>query len=286
MRVQCSDVCGRSTFQRNAANLSYTGAMILAKQIFGSGRPLVVLPTAGLDGSVMALVFEPLFEDQESGVWQRIYLDLPGTGLSPAGEPYADAIVGYIQETISDCVSDSPFALLGWSYGAYLGAGLIRRWPDRVAGFFSICGGVRIALEHRDLSGVMETAADDDWLRGVDEQHHASLEYALGMKHSAVAVRVAELMAKNRPTNDHYFQELHAKGYALSDEEDRHTYSGPTSIVVGRSDRIAGFKDQFTMIDRFPDAQYAALPGVGHFVPVEAPAQFRETLHAWLARIS
>jgi pimeloyl-ACP methyl ester carboxylesterase len=83
-----------------------------------------------------------------------------------------------------------------------------------------------------------------------------------------------------------YFEALHAKGYALSDEDDDVEYAGPVSVVVGRFDRIAGFKDQFRMIDRYPGARYTALPSVGHFVPLEAPIEFAEIMQGWLCRLS
>jgi pimeloyl-ACP methyl ester carboxylesterase len=259
--------------------------MILATNIIGSGRPLVVLPTAGLDGNAMATVFEPIFLQEFDTVWQRIYVDLPGTGSSPAGKPFADSIIDSIQETINSVIADEPFALMGWSYGAYLGSGLIRRWPQRVLGLLSICGGVRIAMEHRDLTGLTPPQPEDDWLYDIDEQFHGSLQFALGRQNSHAAKAVAALMANNAPTDDEYFAALHAQGYALSDEEDTRPYDGPVSVVVGRSDRIAGFKDQFAMIDRYPNATYTAVPGAGHFVPVEATDDFANVMRRWLARL-
>ncbi len=259
--------------------------MTLATKTFGSGRPLIVLPTAGLDGNAMASVFEPIFANQLDTAWQRIYADLPGTGASPAGQPFADSIVDSIQETIQLAISDSPFALIGWSYGAYLGSGLVRRWPQRVCGLLSICGGVRIALEHRDLSGLTEPQTEDAWLDGIDEQYHDSLQFALGQQRADVAQRVAAILANNAPTDEEYFEELRAHGYALANEEDQQSYDGPVSIVVGRADRIAGFKDQFALIDRYPNAEYTAIPGCGHFLPMEAPADFDGAIRRWLARM-
>ncbi len=258
--------------------------MILATHAIGTGRPLVVIPTASLDGNAMASAIEPAFAGLDEK-WQRIYVDLPGTGSSVAGAPFADAIVDSIQETVGSLIPRDRFGLIGWSYGAYLGAGLVRRWPERVSGLLSVCGGVRIAMDQRDLTGLSDPNTEPDWLDGIDEEFHGSLQQAIGRQNSTVGAGVAALLKNNAPTDDEYFEALHAKGYALSDETEVKSYSGPVSIVVGRCDRIAGFKDQFGLIDGYAHADYTAMSGIGHFLPLEAPAEFAMVVGRWLSRL-
>jgi pimeloyl-ACP methyl ester carboxylesterase len=69
-------------------------------ETFGAGRPLVLLPGQPSNHLSLARFIEPVFA-QRAG-WQRIYLDLPGTGQSTGGEAVAtpdkllDAMLAFI----------------------------------------------------------------------------------------------------------------------------------------------------------------------------------------------
>ena len=102
--------------------------MTLHVQPHGKGRPLVVLPSFSLNHAAMATTVEPVFADLHG--WRRLYVDLPGTGGSPPGEPRSDAILDAVVGTIRAELGDERFAVIGWSYGGYLAAGVTRRLPE------------------------------------------------------------------------------------------------------------------------------------------------------------
>ena len=102
--------------------------MTLHVQAHGNGRPLVVLPSFSLDHAAMAKTLEPVFADMHG--WRRLYVDLPGTGGSPAGEPRSDIVLDDVEATIRAELGDRCFAVVGWSYGGYLAAGVTRRLPE------------------------------------------------------------------------------------------------------------------------------------------------------------
>lgn len=89
--------------------------MMLHVQPHGKDRPLVVLPSFSLDHAAMATTVEPVFADPHG--WRRLYVDLPGTGGSPPGEPRSDATLDAVVDTIRAELGDERFAVLGWSYG-------------------------------------------------------------------------------------------------------------------------------------------------------------------------
>lgn len=94
---------------------------MLHLQTFGDGRPLVVLPSFSLDHAAMAATVEPVFADLPG--WRRLYLDLPGTGGSPPGEPLSDVVLEEVISTVRTGLGEECFAVVGWSYGGYLAAG-------------------------------------------------------------------------------------------------------------------------------------------------------------------
>lgn len=269
----------------------------LSETVLGEGHPIVLLPGFALDGSVMAMACEPAFTAAVSATgerWQRIYLDLPGTGGSPAGEPTSEAVLTVVQNTVSDLIGDAPYLLAGHSYGGYLAAGLARRAPTQVAGLFLICVGARILPANRDLSGVLPSAPEPGWLDGVPEELHAHFEHAIGHQTRAAADRVAAAFERRGPIDEEYLDALRPAGYVLEDEPasadladaagagSASSFVGPVSLLTGRRDRIAGYRDAFAALSGYPNGSFTALAHAGHYLPFEQPESFATSILDWL----
>ena len=266
--------------------------MPLSVSIVGAGRPIVLLPGFALDGAVMAAAFEPAVADVPG--WQRIYLDLPGTGGSPAGEPTSEAVLDEIRATVADLIGDTPYRLVGHSYGGYLATGLARRDPDQVAGMFLWCCGLRIRPGDRDLTGVQPSVPEPGWLDGVPDELQEHFEHAIGLQTRAGADRVAAAFARRGPLDDAYLAALRPAGYQLADEPEPADlgpgegngpppFTGPVSILSGRRDRIAGYRDPVAMLRHFPNADVTVLAHAGHYLPFERPEILVTQTRSWLA---
>lgn len=261
--------------------------MLLDSYVAGTGRPIVVLPSLGLGHSAMRAAFEPAFSSATD--WSRRYLDLPGTGGSPPGEPTSDAVLADVIATLDAALgTDESFLVAGWSYGGYLAAALARRMPERVAGLLMVCSGFKIRPADRDLSGVLASSPEPGWLASVPSRLHEYLSAAVGCQTATAANRVAAVLAANGPVDESYFDVLRADGFALSAEDpaaDRATtYARPASFVCGRRDRIAGYRGVYENLGRFPDADYVLAAEAGHFLPVEQPDLFEGAVRSWLSR--
>jgi pimeloyl-ACP methyl ester carboxylesterase len=249
----------------------------------GTGQPIVVLPSLGLDQSAMRAAFEPAFSNATG--WSRIYLDLPGTGGSPPDEPTSDAVPADVIATLDAAVgTDEPFLVAGWSYGGYLAAALARRMPERVAGLLMVCSGFKIRPGDRDLSGVLGSSPEPGWLASVPSGLHEYLSAAVGCQTAAAASRVAAVLAASGPVDESYFDVLRADGFALSEEDQATACERPASFLCGRRDRIAGYRGVFESLGRFPDADYVLAAEAGHFLPVEQPYLFEGAVRSWLGR--
>ena len=73
--------------------------MALNVDVLGEGDPLVVLPSFSLGRRAMARAVEPFSVGDR---WARLYVDLPGTGSSPAGEPHSDAVLDQVVGTVEE----------------------------------------------------------------------------------------------------------------------------------------------------------------------------------------
>ncbi len=250
--------------------------MTLATDIRGSGRPLILLPWFSLDHTAMMAAFEPLDLDG----FQRIYVDLPGVGSSPAGPDTSDDIV----DMLGELVGRHPSAVLGGcSYGGYLAAGVARRFP--VAALLLICHGTRIKFEERDLAGTGSELPDGPWLDGVPPDLRSHLRNALGEPDADVAARVAAVVAAADTGDADYLTRLRSTGYQLSDEEAEVRFDGPACIIAGRNDHIGGFNDQFRSLRNLPNATFTVVAGAGHYVALERPEIFARLVQGWLTTL-
>jgi pimeloyl-ACP methyl ester carboxylesterase len=247
----------------------------------GEGMPVLVLPSFGLDHNAMAEVVEPAFE-VASG-WSRLYIDLPGTGASPPGEPRSDAVLNEVAETLGSVLGNQRCIAVGWSYGGYLAAGLARRVPRQVGGLLMACTGFKIRPEDRNLAGVTHSVAEPDWLDDVPASLHDHFVRAVGCQTAAVANRIASVLARNGPVDEAYLADLRANGYALSDEDAPTPCNGPVCILTGRRDRVIGYVDMFGALDRYEHADYLAIGNAGHYLPLEQPRLFTAAVQSWLA---
>lgn len=249
----------------------------------GEGRPLIVLPSFSLDHNAMAEALEPVFA-VTSG-WSRCYVDLPGTGASPPGEPRSDAVLDDIVRTIDSALGDQRFVVAGWSYGGYLAAGLARRLPQRVGGLLMVCTGFKIRPQDRNLAGVLPSNPEPGWLADVPANLHDHFTHAIGCQTTAVARRVAAVLARNGPTDESYLAALRADGYPLSDEDAPTPCSAPVCILTGRRDRVIGYADLFGALARYDHADYLAISNAGHYLPLEQPRLVEAAVLSWLGRV-
>jgi pimeloyl-ACP methyl ester carboxylesterase len=253
--------------------------MVLATRVHGDGDPVVLLPWFGHDGAAMAQAFEPVFADSS---WQRIYVDLPGTGASPRVEASSDAVLDAVTETIEALLGSQRYLLAGCSYGGHLAAAQARRDATKAAGLLQVCSGPKLDLATRNLSGVLESTPDPNWLDGAPTELHGYFERSIGHQTRDVADRIAAVFATAAPTDEEYLTALRSTGFELSPQSVPESFDEPTLMLVGRADRIAGYIDQFEDLARYPKASYVALNDAGHYLPFEQPQRFAALVRDWL----
>jgi len=223
----------------------------------GDGPPLLVLHAFGTDGHVAHHAFEPALPDGLAR--RRIYLDLPGCGdAQPTAEATSEAVLASVLAFADERLGAGPIDLAGHSYGGYLAAAIARRHPERIGALLLVCPGVRIRPADRDVphDGLPTPPEAQRLLDGLHGRHEA------------------------------YLTALRDHGYRLADEdgEGARPFGGPTTILAGRRDGIAGYADQFRALARYRDATYAAVAGAGHWLPFEQPAAFRALVGDWARR--
>jgi pimeloyl-ACP methyl ester carboxylesterase len=257
--------------------------MVLAALVHGDGYPIVCLPWFGHDGAAMSAAFEPAFAG--SSRWQRVYLDLPGTGSSVPVDPTSDAVLDAVAQTVGSLLGDAKFLLAGCSYGGYLAAALARRIAVQVSGLLLVCTGTKLDPAARNLSGVSQPTPEPGWLDGVPAELHDYFGRGIGCQTREVADRLAAVFAVSTPRDDEYLTVLRSTGFELTRDDLMAPSDVPTVILTGRTDLVCGYIDQFEELGRYPNASYVALNDAGHYLPFEQPQRFATLVQDWLGQV-
>ncbi|MCJ1711144.1 alpha/beta hydrolase [Clavibacter michiganensis subsp. phaseoli] len=251
----------------------------------GSGAPVVLLHGFGLDHRSL-LPLEPIFERSKG--WRRIYLDLPGATLSPAGDiTSSQGIADAVVEEVSARVGDEPFAIVGNSYGGMIARYVAHEARSRVLGLATLAG-VFVA-PHVERSVPPRAVL----------RHEPEIEQILGSALEQYREdAVVESTSDARAFLDHVLPgvtgadgsalERIAGNYALEGEpEERHPepFTQPTLHITGRQDDVVGYSDAWSRVEHYPRASFAVLDGAGHNLLFERHALCFALIDDWLGRV-
>ncbi len=255
-------------------------------EVFGNGRPILVLHGGYLDHRHMVDALEPLFDDREG--WKRIYIDIPGHGKSPVnpGISTHDEVLELILAFVSEMLPGQSFAVVGESRGGYLARGIIHRKPDLVDGaLFIVPGRYAVCSEDSVPSHVTLTRADE---------LIATLAPNEVGRFNGLVIQSAEILEKIRrykipaaaiADQDHQDKINANYEYAFDVDAPDRPFQKPVLFPLGRQDSMAGYQDALRVIECFPRATFAILDKAGHALSWEQPVLFEALASEWLQRV-
>jgi len=258
-------------------------------EVYGEGKSIIILPGWGLNTRLTAHEIEPYFRGREG--WKRIYIDPPGHGKTPGRDwiTNQDKILEVLLACIDNLVAGKRFSLMGISLGAYLARGVRLHRADTIDGMAMIIPIIiaddkkrtvppyKVLVEEPGVSADITPAETDlydmavvhtrrwlDYQRAfpeVPEQEMGDFEFLS---------RIRE-----QPEN-----------YAFSFDVDHlsEPFSGPALIITGRQDAIAGYRDAWTLLEKYPRATYAVLDRAGHQLE-EKGGLVNALVNEWLDRV-
>ncbi|WP_158688056.1 MULTISPECIES: alpha/beta fold hydrolase [Actinomycetes] len=248
----------------------------------GSGTPVLLLHGYTVDHRLL-LPLEPVFAARTG--WHRLYVDLPGSGLSPrlTGPVTSDAMAEEVLRFVDAVIGDEPFAVVGISYGGMLARHLVAERGPQVLG---------TALLAPLVNRAGERTLPEREVLARDERLLASLDPADREAFSAIALHQDE--AGWRAFRDHVLPGIRAhhredaaellKAYLLSRNPESvfGVHRGRHLMVTGRQDHLVGWRDQLALLDHYPHLTLAVLDGAGHNVHLDQPAAVHALLGDWL----
>jgi pimeloyl-ACP methyl ester carboxylesterase len=250
----------------------------------GPGVPTVVLVHGfPVDHRLMVGAFEPVFVDRPD--WRRLYIDLPGMGLTAAPDVAStDDVFRILRAAVQALVPEGQYALIGQSYGGYLARGLAAADAARVAGLAVVVTVVDPRHELRELPEYQVLV------------RHPALAESVGPEALAaedvLVVQTEETWARSRQEVD--------PGLAAADPEvvarveahyagtfpvEPEPFERPALIIAGRQDSVTGYRDAWGLLEHYPRASFAVLDGAGHSLHLEQSGLFEALVGEWLDRV-
>lgn len=254
-------------------------------ELYGEGRPMIILPGWGMAASVSAHMMEPYFRHVEG--WQRIYVDPPGHGRTAGADwiTNQDKMLDVILQFVDKELPEQRFVLAGSSLGAYLARGVLYHRADLVDGLLMMVPIVRAEDSKRTVPPHVVLVEDPT----LDP---AELEL-LGELNVRSRKILDQLLAFPQPANDEsgdpaFLERIRQNEatYAFSFDVDAipKPFSRPTLIITGRQDSTVGYLDAWKLLENYPRATYVVFDRAGHYLE-EKDDLIRVLVHEWLERV-
>lgn len=258
----------------------------LATTVTGSGEPVVVIHGFTGSGGAMA----PLVHRLDG--WQRIAVDLPGHGRSPAPPEPRYYSVEAMAESIAGLVAavDGPCHVIGYSMGGRVALTLAAVHPHvcRSLTLISATAGIDDQAERARRQQADEVLAERIGQHGLDQFVENWMAAPMwDTLRACLSETEWEVSMRQRRSCDPVglANSLRAGGTgSMTPLWDRlGTLEVPTLAVCGELD--AKFVEiGRRMSERLPDSELAEMPGVGHAVHLETPDLCADTVADFMHR--
>ena len=255
-------------------------------EVYGEGRPLILLHGLPVDHRHMKSDMEPFFTQRQG--WQRIYFDMPGMGKSNQEGKWItsnDDMLEVILAFIDHVIPGQHFVIAGTSYGAYMARGVLYQRQALIDGVLLVVPPI-LPRETRTVPPKITLVEDPGLLSEV------APEVAEGFKAMAVVQsrksldRFADVIPAVKLVDPELEPKLRAKyTYSFAVDKLPEPFGGPTLIVTGRQDSECGYRDAWNILENYPRATFAVLDQAGHMLAVEQEGLFTALVSEWLDRV-
>jgi len=251
-------------------------------EIFGEGRPIIMLHGWPLDHTQMIYEMEPAFELRKG--WRRYYPDMPGFGRTSGAEwiTKEEQLLEVVEDFIDKIIPGERFVAAGTSYGAYVVEGLIFRRGAMMDGALLNVPVIIPDKSKRTLptrtvilqaKSIIDRAKSENmgWLEQyVVAENETVLDYARALNKSVV---------------DEEFLKKLESGFSFDVAKLPEPFPAPALFITGRQDHILGYRDQWQVLESYPRATFAVLDQAGHLVRGEQEGMWLSLVSEWLDRV-
>jgi pimeloyl-ACP methyl ester carboxylesterase len=246
-----------------------------------------------MDHRVEIADYERIFASRPG--WRRIYPDLPGMGLSMAGEGIRtqDDVLQAVLAFIDRVVPQERFVLAGTSLGAYLARAVVACRRSRVAGLLLRVPCIVPDTAQRTLPPFRPLVRDDGLVGSLASDERTNLgdilvqtpAYLDRLRAKVTAV-IEPAIKATQPIAYEIRADPRRYGFSFDLADQEKSFEAPTLIIAARQDITVGYRDAWDILESYPRATFAVLDRADHVWPIETPNLLAALVEDWLARIT
>ena len=258
-------------------------------EVFGEGKPIIVLPGWGLNTRLTAYEMEPYFKGREG--WKRIYIDPPGHGKT-LGKDWItnqDKILEVILACIDKLTAGQRFSLIGISLGGYLARGVRLYRGKFIDGIALIIPAIIAEDEKRTVPSHLVLVEDPALSADITPAEKDLYDMAVVHTRKWLEYQRSYPEIPEQEMGDPAFLSRireHPEKYAFSFDVDNvpAPFPGPSLIITGRQDAFVGYRDAWNILEKYPRATFVVFDRAGHQLE-EKEGLANALLNEWLDRV-
>lgn len=254
---------------------------------YGSGTPILIIHGFCVDHRLL-LGLDPALASQRE--WKRVYIDLPGMGMSAAGPQIdsADAVAEAVVAFARRAFDNEKFAVLGNSFGGMIARHIVAEFGGQILGVALLCPVAVAEHSSRTLPSQTILRRDKFLLESLDAEDRSDYEamavvqsienWALFRDSALPGLRAFDQAAIERISGS----------YALSIEPEERApkFEGPAVFIMGRQDHVVGFHDQLNLSAHYSQSTIAVLNRAGHNAHLDQQEITATLLEEWLVQMT
>ncbi|QHA38358.1 alpha/beta fold hydrolase [Rossellomorea marisflavi] len=251
----------------------------------GQGTPIIMIHGYSPDHRLMKGCMEPIFNERHG--WRRIYIDLPGMGLTRDydGIKCSDDMVGAVHEFIQTVIPDQKYVIAGESYGGYLTNGLIHKDEHNILGAAFICPVIKPNHQDRTVPEHEVLKIDENFISTLSQNELEDFRSNNVVLNKSTWERYNNEIISGIRVADHAFLDRVQESYGFSFEIGQSVFAKPSLFLLGKQDATVGYRDALELEDKYPRGTFVVVDQAGHNLQIEQPGIFNALVEDWLERM-
>jgi pimeloyl-ACP methyl ester carboxylesterase len=256
-------------------------------ETFGKGKPIIMLHGWPLDHRVMVSAMEPIFKNRDG--WKRIYPDLPGMGETPGMDwiTSQDQILDILLDFVEKIVPGQRFVVAGFSYGGYLGRGMVYQRSTMMDGLCLIAPVILVDDTQQTVPPHRSLVKDPVIVSGLEQNLAEAFQgFAVVQSRELLDAMIAVGLPARKIADYEFLSKL-GNNYAFSFDVDAlpEPFPGPTLMLMGRQDSACGYHDAWSILENYPRGTFVVLDRAGHGLMFEQRNIFNTLVNEWIDRV-
>jgi len=251
----------------------------------GEGKPILLIHGFTPDHRLMSGCMEPIFTLRDG--WRRIYIDLPGMGLTKNYNEISssDDMLNTLTDFIEAVLPNQEYIIVGESYGGYITSGLIEKHKERIIGAAFICPVIIPQQDGRTIEKHRILRRDDEFIKKLSKEELADFSSNQVVLDEYNWIRYNKEILTGCKIADEQFLAKVKKNYEFSFKVNKSMFNRPSLFLLGKQDSSVGYKDAINIMEYYPRGSFAILDIAGHNLQIEQPQLFSSLVNEWLDRI-